>query len=170
MMNTDHTPTDIYSELCGEYAKKRSLLRLWYRLIACHVHSTRPAARFLTSQSKISLPGYDVLTVLARRPDGINMSQLARLLLVGKSNVTGIVSGLEKSGFIVRVVTRADKRGRLVKFTRRGKAFWKRTNDRYEGFIERLLEGISPAERIEIEKRLTLMQNCIAMGRREMDE
>lgn len=162
--------SDIYDQLCREYARTQPALLLWYRMLACHVHATRPVSRFLKSQSHISLPGYDVLTVLARHPDGINMTQLARLLLVGKSNVTGIVSGLERSGLIVRVVTRADRRGRLVKFTAKGKAFWKKTNNRYEAFIVRLLQGVDATDRTAIEKKLALMQERIARTERDVDD
>jgi len=162
--------TDIYDQLCSEYAPTRPALQLWYRMLACHVHATRPVSRFLKSQSHISLPGYDVLTVLARHPDGINMTQLARLLLVGKSNVTGIVSGLERSGLIVRVVTHADRRGRLVKFTAKGKAFWKKTNHRYEAFIGRLLRGVDAADRTAIEQQLALMQKRITRSEPDVDD
>ena len=160
-MKKKNPSADIYNWLSHSYPQRRSLLQLWYKFLACHVYSTRSISRHLKASCNISLPGYDVMSVLAQYPDGIQMTQLAKLLLVGNSNITGIVHRLELSGYIVRIVTSDDKRGRLVKFTRKGKLFWKKVNRAYEGYILQLLSHIEPAQRTGIAEHLIILQQSI---------
>lgn len=158
-MKEKRTALDIYNRLSTSYSKDQGRLQLWYLLLACHVYSTRSVSRALKTACGLSLPGYDVLSVIAQYPDGVNMTQLAKLLLVRNSNITGIVSRLEESGYIVRLVTSDDKRGRLVKFTRKGVQYWKQSNRSYEEIVERLLQDIKASDRIQIGRQLGLMQS-----------
>ena len=65
----------------------------------------RRASGFKT-EFNATLPRFDVMAALYRKPDGMLMSELSRFLLVSNGNVTGIVDRLVSDGFVVRVAAR----------------------------------------------------------------
>ena len=64
---------------------------------------------------------YDVLANVAR-DEGLSQQVLARRLLVAKSNVSALLSVLERRGLIERIKPAADARVRLVSLTPDGRA------------------------------------------------
>jgi len=74
-------------------------LRLWIRLLrACRSIEAELRGR-LKAQFDSTLPRFDVLSALYRRPEGMAMSDLSRFLLVSNGNVTGIVDRLAPKGW-----------------------------------------------------------------------
>src|ERR1700723_453080 len=88
-------------------------LRLWLRLLTCtHLIETH-VRKALAAQFKTTLPRFDLMAQLERAPEGLQMGELSRRMLVTGGNVTGIVDQLERAGLIVRTEDPADRRGYL---------------------------------------------------------
>ena len=72
----------------------KARLRLWLRLL----QSTRKIEAELRDRLRVNfsvtLPRFDVLAALYRKPEGMLMSELSRFLMVSNGNVTGIIDRL----------------------------------------------------------------------------
>jgi len=63
---------------------------------------------------------YNVLNILAASPDGISQRELGDRLVVDRSNVTGLLDRLEKSGWVRRTDDPEDRRVYRVVLTPAG--------------------------------------------------
>jgi MarR family transcriptional regulator, lower aerobic nicotinate degradation pathway regulator len=75
------------------------------------------------------------------------MNELARLLGLDKSSVTGLVDRAERRGLVMRVPSTADRRAVLVSLTGRGRSLASAGAARFDADICRLLEHLPPADR-----------------------
>lgn len=124
----------------------KARLRLWIRLYR--------AARFVETELRdrlrrefdITLPRFDVLAALYRRPDGLLMTELSRALMVSNGNVTGIVERLVADGLVQRTRRNGDRRTSIVRLTPKGFRYFRRVATAHEGWVDELLSVFAPAE------------------------
>jgi DNA-binding MarR family transcriptional regulator len=79
-----------------------------------------------------------------RRP---TMNELARLLQLDKSSVTGLVDRAERRGLVARVPSRADRRAVQVSLTDAGRDLVATVSDTFEDDVASLLKHLAPADR-----------------------
>jgi MarR family transcriptional regulator, lower aerobic nicotinate degradation pathway regulator len=79
-----------------------------------------------------------------RRP---TMNELARLLGLDKSSVTGLVDRAERRGLVARVPSAADRRSVLVSLTDHGRSLVRDGTARFESDISLLMRHLPPADR-----------------------
>ena len=91
------------------------------------------------SEFDTTLPRFDVMAALDRKPDGLTMSELSRCLLVSNGNVTGIVDRLVAEGHAVRAAARrrSPHLGRAL--TAKGREPFAGMAAAHEGWIDELL-------------------------------
>src|SRR6267154_357244 len=65
---------------------------------------------------------YNVLNILVSHPEGLSQRELGDLLVVDRSNVTGLLDRLEKSGLVRRDDHPGDRRVYRVSITPAGRA------------------------------------------------
>jgi MarR family transcriptional regulator, lower aerobic nicotinate degradation pathway regulator len=82
-----------------------------------------------------------------RRP---TMNELARLLELDKSSVTGLVDRAQRRGLVERTPSATDRRAVQVSLTRTGRALVTRVATQFEGDISELLAPLSTAERTKL--------------------
>ena len=87
----------------------------------------------------------DVLMNLYRHP-GMSQHDLARKLLVGRSNVTMTLPQLEKRGLVRRASDDKDKRVLRLALTGEGEALLMRALEVHMALIEKAMSQSSPAE------------------------
>jgi MarR family transcriptional regulator, lower aerobic nicotinate degradation pathway regulator len=75
------------------------------------------------------------------------MNELARLLGLDKSSVTGLVDRAERRRLVVRVPSTADRRAVLVSLTDHGRSLAFAGAARFDADISLLLEHLPPADR-----------------------
>jgi MarR family transcriptional regulator, lower aerobic nicotinate degradation pathway regulator len=75
------------------------------------------------------------------------MNELARILGLDKSSVTGLIDRAERRGLVVRAHSTADRRTVLVSLTDHGRLLVSAGAARFEADITLLLERLAPAER-----------------------
>ncbi|HEX2855225.1 MAG TPA: MarR family transcriptional regulator [Opitutaceae bacterium] len=94
---------------------------------------------------------YNVLNILADTPNGISQRELGDLLVVDRSNVTGLLDRLEKAGWVQRSDHPEDRRVYQVSLTPAGRALWEKVHPRYLEVVSQLTRGLSPKK----------MENCL---------
>ena len=98
----------------------------------------------LREQFDMTLPRFELLSVLDRVSDGLTMSELSRWLMVSKGNVTGIAERLSEDGFIRREPTPTDRRSFVVTPTEKGKEAYKEMQLEHERLLDKLFNDLTP--------------------------
>jgi DNA-binding MarR family transcriptional regulator len=121
-------------------------LRLWLRLLTCSHLVENHVRKALGKRFKTTLPRFDLMAQLERMPEGLQMGELSRRMLVTGGNVTGIVDQLERAGLLVRTEDPADRRAYLVKLTKEGRRLFSQMAVEHESWIVNLFSGIPKRE------------------------
>lgn len=98
---------------------------------------------------------YNVLNILAGAPEGISQRELGDLLVVDRSNVTGLLDRLEKAGWVQREDDPDDRRVYRVLLTSAGRALWAKVHPLYLEVVGQLTRGLSAKK----------MENCLEVLR-----
>src|SRR5690349_24650976 len=69
-------------------------LRLWIRILRAARAIEAEVRDRLRVNFDVTLPQFDVMAALERKPDGMTMTELSRFLMVSNGNVTGIIDRL----------------------------------------------------------------------------
>ncbi len=88
---------------------------------------------------------YDVLANVAR-DEGLSQQVLARRLLVAKSNVSALLTVLERRGLAQRTRHLTDARVRLVSLTPEGRVLTQRAVQIHAGIVSAMLDALTPEE------------------------
>jgi DNA-binding MarR family transcriptional regulator len=89
---------------------------------------------------------YNVLNVLAGRPGGLSQRELGEVLVVDRSNITGLLDRLEKAGWVRRADDPADRRVYRVSLTAAGRKVWARIQPEYLQVVAQVTHGLPPAK------------------------
>ncbi len=158
----------LQDKLGGGAPHSKQSLRLWLRLLTCTTVMERAIREKLRTEFETTLPRFDFLSALDRAPDGLTMGQISERLMVSNGNVTGLAARLEQDGFIVRQVTKPDRRTQCVKLTPFGYKEFQKWARAHEGWVDEMMGQLSAPE---IETLLDLLHKTkISMGQaREKD-
>ena len=137
----------------------KARLRLWIRLLRASRSIEGVARERLKSQYNATLPRFDVMAALYRKPDGMLMSEISRFLLISNGNVTGIVDRLVSDGFVVRSQRDGDRRTSFVRLTAKGRAAFADMSAAHESWIDRLLGDIPAREAEQLSAKLKAFQS-----------
>ncbi len=128
----------------------KARLRLWLKLLKTSSGIEAELRRRLRDRHNTTLPRFDVMSALARNPDGLKMSQLSQFLRVSNGNVTGIVDRLTEDGLALRVAVPGDRRAQVAQLTPAGLAEFARLAAEHEAWIDELMAGLAPDEITEM--------------------
>lgn len=117
-------------------------LRLWIRLLRASRTIENELRLRLKSTFDMTLPRFDVMAALNRKPEGLLMSDLSRFLLVSNGNVTVIVDRLVTDGLVVRSSREGDRRTSIVRLTDAGLTLFRQIATEHEKWVGELLGGI----------------------------
>ena len=106
---------------------------------------------------------FNVLMLLRyQTEDGqLNQTQLGRMLLVNRSNVTGLVDRMEKAGWVQRVAKSGDRRVKQIKLTPPGRRLVERAEKSYFQRIDEVFGVIGPEEQVETRRLLARIRQVI---------
>ena len=95
---------------------------------------------------------FNILMLLRFQAKGgaINQTCIGGMLLVNRSNVTGLVDRIEKAGWVERVPDPKDRRVNMVRLTTDGKRLVDRAEKAYFKRVEELMGSISKKERQQL--------------------
>ncbi|HKS83918.1 MAG TPA: MarR family transcriptional regulator [Pseudolabrys sp.] len=123
-------------------------LRLWIRLLRSTRAIEADVRERLRVQFAMTLPQFDVMAALARKQDGMTMTDLSRALMVSNGNVTGIIDRLAAENYVVRHAPAEDRRSFIVRLTPKGAARFSSVAAAHENWINELLSDFG-AEQME---------------------
>lgn len=86
--------------------------------------------------------------------EGVSQNDLARALLMRKSQVTGLIQDLVARGLVDRVEHGQDRRFNALALTRSGQQEWRRARDRISKHSDSVLTALSPDEAAELARLL----------------
>jgi DNA-binding MarR family transcriptional regulator len=102
----------------------------------------------LAAEHDISIIQTRLLGVLRDRMP--TMNQLAKLLGLDKSSVTGLVDRAERRGLVARVPSTTDRRAVLVNLTDDGRSLASAVSTRFEAEISTMLDRLRPRDRLAL--------------------
>lgn len=135
-------------------ADSKARLRLWIRLLRASRLIESVTRERLKAQFNATLPRFDVLAALFRKPDGMLMSEISRFLMVSNGNVTGIVDRLVADGLVVRSQRNGDRRTSFIRLTAKGRAGFAEMAAAHERWIDELLGGVSARDAEHLSAKL----------------
>ena len=124
----------------------KARLRLWIRLLRSSRAIENEIRERLRKEFDVTLPRFDVLAALFRKPEGMLMSELSRFLMVSNGNVTGIVDRLVADGQVERAKRNGDRRTSMVRLTSKGRSDFARMAETHESWVDELFGPLSPED------------------------
>jgi DNA-binding MarR family transcriptional regulator len=118
--------------------------RNWIALVRAEKAVVRELTRALQPLD-LKIAQLDVLMNLYRHP-GVSQHDLARRLLVGRSNITMLLPQLEKQGVLRRESDAKDKRVMRLFLTEEGEALLMKALAVYTGLIDRVMAQSTAAQ------------------------
>lgn len=110
----------------------------WAVLLTAHATLVERIEAALAEAGLPSLSWYDVLWELEKADGRLRMHDLARRVVLSRSNVSRLADRLEDAGLIAREDSAEDGRGYDLVLTRAGRAMRKKMWPVYEAQIERV--------------------------------
>lgn len=104
---------------------------------------------------------YNVLFVLNSSDARVNQNYIGEQLVVSRSNVTGIIDRLEKSGYVIRQGDLEDRRVKFVSLTDKGRDLIERAGDDYFSALGQIMRFLSSKEKETIIKILSKIKKGI---------
>ena len=154
---------DHVDELLAQWRRERpdldvASLGVYGRLSRVVQLSDAELAKGLT-QYGLQQGWFDLLAALRRlgAPYELNPTSLMRATLLSSSGITKRLDRMEEAGLIERRPDPSDRRGTLVRLTRRGKNVIDRAAETHVGNEERLLGVLTAAERRTLDSLLKRM-------------
>ena len=110
-------------------------LKLWLRMLACTTQIEDEIRRRLRVRFDTSLPRFDYMAQLYRKPEGLRMKELTSYLMVTGANITGLTDELERDGMVERISSATDRRSWIVHLTTKGRTQFESMAAEHEGWI-----------------------------------
>jgi DNA-binding MarR family transcriptional regulator len=133
-------------------------LRLWLRMLSCTVRIENEIRVRLRSEFGITLPRFDLMAQLERRPEGLRMGELSRRMMVTDGNVTGITDQLQQEHLVERRSDPDDRRAYTVCLTAAGRRAFRKMARIHEEWVAELLDGVVPNDKKKLIALLTQLK------------
>jgi MarR family 2-MHQ and catechol resistance regulon transcriptional repressor len=134
---------------------------LLFNLFYTHEVATAPLERGVGAHG-LSLSAFNVLMILSRsETKGCHFHRLSELLVVSKSNITGLVDCLEKRGLAERAEGSPDRRRRIARITEAGERLLEAMLPRHYSTVREMLDGMSDKEKAALSELLSKVRRCV---------
>jgi len=132
---------------------------VWVRLLKAHGLMLREVRRRVPET--LTLPQFDVLAQLHRRPQGMTPRELTLELLVTAGNLTGVIARLRRLGFVERQPVPGDRRAVRIRLTERGRRVMRRAIPRHRRDVRRLLAHVRAPDLARLRDLLGTMSRAL---------
>lgn len=132
---------------------------VWVRLLKAHGLMLREVRRRVPET--LTLPQFDVLAQLHRRPEGMTPRELTLELLVTAGNLTGVIARLQRLGFVERQPVPGDRRAVRIRLTERGRRVMRRAIPRHRRDVRRLLAHVRAPDLARLRDLLGTMSRAL---------
>ena len=111
------------------------------------------------SSIDVSIRQHQTMSLVCRlteeKPNGVTLKELAEAMKLAPATVSELVESLVKKDFLQRVQNPEDRRAVQITLTPHGQTLLDESIRRVEGLCEKLLNGLTPAERTAMLGALT---------------
>ena len=139
-------------------------LRLWIRILRTARAIEAEVRERLRVEFNVTLPQFDVMAALERKPDGMTMTELSRFLMVSNGNVTGIIDRLVSDRLVMRQAPADDRRAIIVRLTARGLKEFAAMAKAHQIWVDGLLSEFDAAEADTLIRHLDGLSGRIRNG------
>lgn len=160
---------DLYEAVSESLPKNATRRSTWLAVIRCFSSIERILMRHFANAYQSSLPRYDVLTSLALHRDGLTMGEIAKMLMVTKGNITGVVRRLEQEKLVLKKASKTDRRIQSVKISAKGHRLWEKMHRDYNNIISALLKGESDSRLRTLEQSLERTRRTISINAQKFE-
>lgn len=115
------------------------------RLIWALVHALQSASKRMATKVGMTGPQRLVIRIVGQRP-GLSAGELAEILHVHPSTLTGVLQRLGQRGLIRRTADPHDHRCSVLRLTAKGRKQGTHVTGTIEGVVGRALEKLTPSE------------------------
>ena len=120
------------------------------------------ASRSWFGRWRLSPSQFNALNLLRDQPEGLSQTELSRLLIMHRSNLTGLVDGLETRGLVARGDWAGDRRAYRVALTAKGRKLLAEILPGYFAAVEAVLSNLGEARA----RKLAAEMACLAENAR----
>lgn len=133
---------------------------VWVRLARAYGLTLREIRRRETHLD-LTLPQFDVVSQLIRRPEGMTAGDLSRALLVTAGNVTGIITRLAARGLVERTRDPNDARVVCLALTPEGRRVALREIAKEERQLGEIFARLGPEEFQRVVDALDVLRHAV---------
>lgn len=127
---------------------------MWVRLMGSTVED---AVDSFMSLHGVSSGRYLIMMILEFRPEGMKPSEIASYLSVTQATVTGLIDGLEKTGWAKRKEHQKDRRACVVVLTDKGRKFISKVRPDFNLWLGEAYSGLQDDEKLQL---ISLIEKC----------
>jgi DNA-binding MarR family transcriptional regulator len=146
------------------HSLSKQRLRLWIRILRAARAIEAEVRERLRVEFDVTLPQFDVMAALERKPGGMTMTELSRFLMVSNGNVTGIIDRLVGEKLVARQAPADDRRAIIVRLTPRGLKEFNTMAKAHEAWVDGLLSEFDAAEAATLIRHLDGLSGRIRNG------
>jgi len=113
----------------------------------------RKRARGFFSEFGLTEVQFNIIGLLYYQPEegkGLSQAELSKMILVNKSNMTGLIDRMEKSDLVKRTAVPGDRRYNEIRLTPNGKRMLGKVEDKYMKEVFSIMKSLSPKELNEL--------------------
>ena len=136
-----------------EDAEHEALMGVWWSGVLLR----QIARRFFRDQT-VAESQFNVLMALRYAERALSQQDLSERLLVDKSNLTGLIDGLMKRGFVRRFREKRDRRFYRLKLTGEGAEFLEKLEPAYLELVHGIMNEFTPEERTRLTEYMVRLQ------------
>jgi DNA-binding MarR family transcriptional regulator len=104
------------------------------------------ASRRVFKPFGLSEAQFNVLQILQDTSSSLSQRELSDILIVDRSNVTGLIDRMEVAGWVKRFPVPGDRRAYQVNLTPAGRTLWRKVTPHYEEAAAAVVAGIKPTQ------------------------
>jgi DNA-binding MarR family transcriptional regulator len=133
--------------------------------IALVVQTVRTSNALLRASRRIFKPfglseaQFNVLHILQDATTPLTQRELSDILIVDRSNVTGLIDRMEAAGWVERLPVPGDRRAYQVTLTSPGRKLWQKVYPHYQRAADTVIAHLPPAQLRTTREVLAILEN-----------
>ncbi len=105
---------------------------------------------------------FNILHVLAESDTQLTQRELSDILVVDRSNVTGLVDRMETAGWVKRQPVPGDRRAYQIRLTTAGRKLWQKVHPIYEKAAAEVVGVLTPVQAKSVTRALGTLEASAA--------
>ena len=134
-----------------------ALMGVWWTGILLKKRAKHFFSNFLSSEVQ-----FNIMMALKYSEKTLTQSELGEQLLVDKSNITGLLDRMEKSGLIRRLSVPGDRRCYHIELTDSGREILEKVEQPYRDYVKKLMATFSAKEIDDINRYMSRLEKAVA--------